>query len=177
MATLQITSTLASMRAKQFIVTSTEISQAHENFKRLEKMHMKQPFGLKLYLRPEEMLRFLYSTTYLSAFYILLVPYKPRWQEGLTPFSTRSMTFPRSVSSSLNTTEQQNLIHHGNPGQNITYKSQLALQSSQKKETWEKVIFQKLLLSLSPTSPSTPLPPKRYFSKSLYTLNLQILNP
>lgn len=37
MATRQITSTLASMRAKQFIVTIMEISKAHENFKRLEK--------------------------------------------------------------------------------------------------------------------------------------------
>lgn len=82
MASQQISSALASVRAKQFIVTSAEISSTHENFKTMEKMCMKQPFGLRLYFRQEEMLLFLYSTTHLSAFYILLVPYKPLWQDG-----------------------------------------------------------------------------------------------
>lgn len=38
--------------------------------------------------------------------------------------------FPTQCFIKSNTTEQQSLIHHGNPGQNTPYKSLLALQSS-----------------------------------------------
>lgn len=104
-----------------------------KNFKRLEKPCMKQPFGLKPCLRPEEMLLF-----FLSAFYTLLVPHKPLWQEGLTLSSTCSTDFPTPCFIKSNPTELQSLTHHGNPGQNITWKSHLALQVSQKTKNMEK---------------------------------------
>lgn len=47
MASRQITSTLASMRAKQFIVTSTEISYAHKKFQKAGKTMYEAAFWIK----------------------------------------------------------------------------------------------------------------------------------